>query len=149
MITQQRIISAFTPKVSPIRIAALCYKKWWSDVPFIDDLDDYMLNGIVISTPYLFAMAKVIDVGGQSNTSGGLGGPSLALGMTDKREPAWFVRMAVGNLKILLANLPCYLPRICFCRRNDGRLRVYDTARLIKLVNPTARPAVAPYQEGT
>ena len=112
MITAQRQIKAFMPKLAPIKIAAACYQKWEGTVNFIDDLDDYMLTGVVISTPYLFGMAKIIDVANGRE------------GETVKPEPAWFVRMA---------SLPCYLPKICFCRRGDGRLRVYDTARLVKL----------------
>jgi hypothetical protein len=132
-ITQQRIISPFTPKVSPIKIAALCYKKWGEPVPFIDDLDDYMLNGVVISLPYLFAMAKVIDVAPEGSK---------------EREPAWFVRMAVGNLAMLLKHLPCYLPKICFCRRNDGRMRVYSTARLLRLAVESKKDEVGIKKEG-
>jgi hypothetical protein len=110
VITAQRTINAYKPKVSPIAIAAAWYKKWDGNAKFIDDLDDYHLKGVVISTPWMFAMAKVIDLGG---------------------EPAWFVRMAVGRLETLVSNLPIYLPKICFCRRNDGRLRVYHTSKLI------------------
>lgn len=118
MITAQRMIAAFAPKMQPIKLAAAWYLKWDSQIKFIDDLDDYLLTGIVISTPYLFGMAKVIQV--------------------DNQVPAWFVRIAVGRLDTLLAALPCYLPKICFCRRNDGRLRVYDTARLMKLAGKMA-----------
>lgn len=115
MITQQHKIRAFTAKISPIKIAEACYKKWNSNVPFIDDLEDYLLNGVVISTPYLFGMAKVIDIAPEGSA---------------EREPAWFVRVAAGNLRVLIAHLPTYLPKICFCRRNDGRMRVYSLEKL-------------------
>jgi hypothetical protein len=129
MITEQRVIMPLVgssrcddrtpqrgvPTIKPIAIAAACYRKWKSDVPFIDDLDAYHLDphGVVISTPTIFAMAKVIDMNG----------------------PAWFVRVAVGNLTELLRATPAWLDKICFCRRNDGRLRVYPLRRLIKLAS--------------
>ena len=119
MITAQRLIREQIPrKITPIRIAALCYKQWGSKVEFIDDLDDYLLNGVVIARPDIFGMAKITD---------------LAPEGAKEKDLAWFIRMAVGDLPRLLEALPCYLPKISFCRRNDGRVRVYRLERLLKL----------------
>lgn len=111
MITDQRVITELKAKFSAIQVAAYCYKRWMGDVSFEEDVADYLANGIVIARPDLFGMAKLI-----------------ALPKTGDR--AWFVRMAVGPLDRLLECLPCYLPKICFCRRNDGRVREYSLKRL-------------------
>jgi len=115
MITDERRIRAFVPKNAPIKIAAQCYRNWHSDIEFIDDLDDYLLTGFVVSRPDLFFMLKVIDIAPP-------GSPP---------EPAWFVRICVGGLLPLLGMMPQFLPKICFCRRNDGRMRIYSTERLM------------------
>jgi hypothetical protein len=106
-----------------IDIAELSYLKWMGDVSFIDDLSHYLLNGVVIVRPDLFGMAKVIDLAPEGQAP----------------EPAWFVRMAVGDLRELVAALPLYLPKICFCRRNDGRLRRYSLERFAKAVGKFER----------
>jgi hypothetical protein len=96
-------------------VAEECYEKWKSNVPFELDVADHLLNGVVISRPDLFGMAKIVNIAPEG----------------EKVEPAWFVRMSVGHLPELLRNLPVHLPKICFCRRNDGRVRVYSLDRLI------------------
>ena len=99
--------------------AAQCYKEWKSDVSFLADLLEYVDNGIVIARHDIFGMAKIIDL--------------APTGATEK-EPAWFIRMAVGDLRTLVAELPCYLPKIVFCRRNNGRSRAYSFDRFMQLV---------------
>jgi len=102
-------------------VAVACYEKWKQKaeargevtVPFAVDLADYMRNGLVIARPDIFGMARVIDWEGQ---------------------PAWFVRIAVGDLRTLIAEIPAHLPRICFCRRGDPRIHAWSLERLIELV---------------
>jgi hypothetical protein len=95
------------PVVTPIEVARAAYLRWKSKVPFYVDLGDYLENGIVISRPDIFAMAKI-------------------------EGQALFVRIAVGNLRTLLTALPVLLPRIRFHRRNGERLREYDLVRLLQ-----------------
>jgi hypothetical protein len=95
------------PVVTPIEIARAAYVRWKSKVPFYVDLEDYLENGIVISRPDIFAMAKI-------------------------EGQALFVRIAVGNLRTLLTALPVLLPKIRFHRRNGERLREYDLVRLLE-----------------
>ena len=79
---------------------------------FWNDFADYALNGYVRISPTAMAFAKPCR---------------------DEEGEYWFIRAAIGELPELLAMLPSYLPRICFCRNNSGELRMYKTDRLIKL----------------
>lgn len=113
MITEQTTMKPVPWKCGPaIEIARQCYRRWKSDIPFHEDLADYLRTGIVIARPDIFGMAKIIEYQGQ---------------------PAWFVRMAVGDLRTLVAELPAYFPKIIFCRRNDRRGRVYSFDRFMQL----------------
>jgi hypothetical protein len=95
-----------------------CYKKWKGAATFEQDLAHYLLHGVVVSRPSCFGLAKIID----------LAEPG------EEVMPAWFIRVAVGDLRELLGCLPGFLPAICFCRRGDGKLRAYSLTRLIKKV---------------
>lgn len=119
MITNRLTISELAPKHTAIQVAAYCYKRWMGQVSFEKDLTDYLENGCVVSQPNLFAMAKMIAL------------PS--------GERAWFIRMAVGPLEKLLECLPCYLPKICFCRRGDDRVREYSLDRLAAIARREKR----------
>jgi hypothetical protein len=114
MITKETIIKPIPPGVTAIQVAAACYTKWMGQVSFEADVAEYLANGVVISMPSCFGLARVIKA-------------------PDTGEPAWFVRMAAGRLDELLYRLPYYLPKICFCRKNDGRMRCYSLERVIKL----------------
>jgi len=108
-------------RVSPIEVAQACYRKWKSTVPFAVDLAEYLRTGIVIARPDIFVMAKIIDIAPE-------GSP--------EREPAWFFRIVVGDIREVRRALPGYLPKVCFCRRNDARLRVYSLSRITRLIMP-------------
>ena len=101
-----------------VDIARECYKQWMGAVTFEQDLVDYLRTGIVIARPDIFMLAKVIDIAPE-------GAPA--------KEPAWFVRMGVGDLRTLVVELPAYFPKIIFCRRNDRRGREYSFDRLMHL----------------
>lgn len=96
---------------SPYVLAAECYRKWDNEKQFIPDVEYYLRNGVVIATPVLFGMAQVVEL--------------------EDGAKAWFVRVAVGELHRLLCSLPAYLPKICFCRKGDNRLRIYSYDRLL------------------
>jgi hypothetical protein len=118
------IIKGVEPKrPTAIELAHVCYKKWKGMASFQDDLTHYLLHGIVISQPNCFVMVKVIDLAEEG----------------EECKPAWFVRIAVGDLRELIALTPGFLPAICFCRRGDGRLRVFPLARFIKAINKGAK----------
>jgi hypothetical protein len=114
MITQEHIIEPIPPGLTAIQVAAGCYKKWMGDASLEEDIAHYLGYGLVLSIPTCFALVKPIE------------DPKT-------KEPAWFVRMAVGQLDELVYHLPFYLPKICFCRRNDGRLRTYSMERFMQL----------------
>jgi hypothetical protein len=101
---------------SPFDLARLFYAQYM-DLDFADDLIDYHRNGFVVSRPTLFAMFKVTDYEG---------------------EPAWFVRIAIGNLLELLGCMPCQLPKLIFDRNNENNVRVVDTKRLLEVANRKA-----------
>src|SRR4030095_2930578 len=84
-----------------------------TDLNFEADLQDYLVNGFVTARPNVFGMGKVIKHNG---------------------EPAWYIRMAVGNILELLSILPFPLDTVVFCRNNEkGVLRVYSFERLIRI----------------
>lgn len=114
MITQDLLINPLPPGLTAIQVAAACYKKWMGKVSFEEDVAFYLDSGVVISMPTCFGLARVIKA-------------------PDTNEPAWFIRMAAGRLDELLYRLPFALPKICFCRRNDGRLRTYSLERMMQL----------------
>lgn len=102
----------------PILIARSLYIRYGM-IPFEQDLTAYLTDGFVVSLPHCFAMGKVVDLA-PSDTNG-------------EPQPCWFVRIAVGNLQDLMKLLPFELPRIAFCRRNDGKMRVFSLQRLRRL----------------
>ena len=110
--------------LTAIEIAARCYRNWMGQVSFEHDLANYMARGYVVTRPSCFAMAHIVTLEPDQKTP-----PRWTAG-----EPAWFVRMAVGNPVELFSCVPYYLPWIAFCRRNDGRVRVYKLERLIRKV---------------
>ena len=80
---------------------------------FWDDFADYALNGFIRISPTAMALARPCN---------------------DKDGDYWFIRAAVGPLHEVLCMLPYYLPRISWCRENDGIIRMYSTNRLAELV---------------
>lgn len=123
MIIDEASITLFNPsegKRAAIDIARDHYEKWKREaeekgrktVSFDEDRADYERNGLVICRHDIFGMAKV----GQF-----------------KGELAWFVRVAVGDLRTLIAELPAPFKWICFTRRNDPRVRGYSMERLVQL----------------
>ena len=80
---------------------------------FWKDLLDYAENGFVRISPTSMALAKPCR---------------------DERGEYWFIRAAVGNLDELVSILPGFLPRIMWCRRNDGVIREYKTETLLRKV---------------
>ena len=116
MITDQLRIRPLNSGVTAAQAAAACYREWMGEVSFEADVAEYLAHGVVISTPTCFGLARMIE------------GPRT-------KQPAWFVRMAVGDLRELLSRLPYSLPEICFCRgkKGDLRIRSYPLERMLQL----------------
>jgi hypothetical protein len=116
MITDALILKPISLGRTAIQEAVECYRDWMPDVAFEEDLAFYLNEGVVISTPTCFGLARVIE------------GPRT-------HEPAWFIRMAVGRLDELLYRLPFCLPEICLCRgkKGDLRIRSYSLERMMQL----------------
>ncbi len=143
MITNRTTITYLVPTRSALRKAIELYQKWNGQVDFWSDFADYLATGVVISTQESFLMAKVIQLGSVAGTDGsgdganagyGTGANGAGYSRNGDGGHAWFVRVAVGRLDQLAALMPFYLPRIAFCRRNDGRVRVVDTDRFMRRV---------------
>jgi hypothetical protein len=96
--------------------AARAFYEQHSELDFADDLLEYARNGFVVIRPNLFVIGKIINVGRNGT-----------------RQPAWFVRCAVGHVAELLTTMPVYLPWIAFCRNNDHKVRVCSTERMAQL----------------
>lgn len=92
---------------------------------FEQDLGYYLTNGIVISQPDRFLMAKPV---------------SKDKGEADwhpEKPDAWYVHMAVGKdcLRWFLQQAPFRLPYLAWSRSKDedGKLRIYSTERFERL----------------
>jgi hypothetical protein len=132
MITDEKMIRPLLPHEWAVALAKETYQKWQdkNNVPpdkrvkFEDDLVDYLCNGFVLSRPTVFWMAKIVD----------LTDPGDGRSQMGDRDLAWFVRVAAGNMEELMQTLPALLPKIAFCRRGDGRVRVYRLERFLQIV---------------
>lgn len=123
MISRETTINIVNPgPLRAIEVAARCYRKWMGQVNFEQDVANYMAYGYVVTRPTCFGMAHIITLDPDEKKRWIAG------------EQAWFIRMAAGDLLELLSCLPGYLPWIAFCRRNDGRVRVYKIERLARKV---------------
>lgn len=85
---------------------------------FESDLVEYLRFGHVASGPDYFAFARVINIAPEDS---------------NLVEPAWFIRFALGPLERVLKALPFYLPKIVWCRDNDGKLKIYSTKQLYRI----------------
>ena len=95
----------------PILIAQYWYSKH-STLNFAVDLNHYLFEGQVLSTPGVFVMGKHVSIDG---------------------EPAFFVRYAGGKLEELSKHIPRETRWIAFCRNNHGAVRKYSIDRLQEL----------------
>jgi hypothetical protein len=103
--------------MSAYDLARLFYAQF-NDLDFEADVVDYMRNGFVISRPHMFAMLR----------------PILHEG-----ERIWYIRIIVGNLAEAISCMPCWLPKVAFCRNNvPDKMVVVDTERAIRMAMATA-----------
>jgi len=83
-----------------------------SPVSLEQDLEEYHRNGFVITRPTSIALFKII--------------------LLNDGSPSWFVRFALGDRSELISLIPCFLPKICFCRHGQLNIREYDMEQLMK-----------------
>lgn len=95
----------------PVLLAQYWYSKH-SSVSFPVDLNHFLFEGQVLSTPEVFAMGKLVEIA---------------------KEPVFFVRFACGRLEELAPHLPEGIRSIAFCRNNQGNVRKYSIDRLKEL----------------
>jgi len=112
-----------TGTIRPIFIAQAFYQQF-STIPFFDELDNYLMYHMVVSTPAHFALFRLTNLAKDG----------------EPEDLAWFVRFAYGDLQGLLRFLPAYLDKICWCRNRlgkpyDGKLRIYKLSRLLALAS--------------
>jgi hypothetical protein len=125
MRTEQTEIRALEPHEWAIGVAKLAYQNWQAKVPpekrikFEDELMDYLCSGFVVSRPTIFAMMKIIDVAEEGAA---------------ERKLAWFVRVAVGDLRELTGIFAVPLPYMALYRHGDSKMRVYPFHRTIALM---------------
>ena len=111
------------PTACPAFDLAKAHYAKYPDLNFADDLLDYMRTGFVVSRPKCFAMFKAVKHG---------------------EGFAWYIRYAIGDLIELLMCMPCYLPKLVFCRNNKAdQMRVVSTDRLAKLAALRAKRITA------
>ena len=104
---------ALSGEVPAFRVMQAMYEAFNDEsLKFWDDFSDYCLTGYVRISPTAMAFAKPCR---------------------DDEGDYWFIRAAVGPLSEVLLMLPFFLPRIAWCRNNDGVIRMYKTERLAKL----------------
>lgn len=127
MRTSERPIRTLQPQEWAIGMAKLCYQNWQAKLPkekrikFEDELMDYLCTGFVTSRPTMFTMMKIIDVA--EELPEGTPGPTLA----------WFLRVAIGDLREVTEAFPLRLPWLAFCRHGDPKLRLYPMDRAMAL----------------
>ena len=105
----------------PILLAQYWYSQH-STLNFISDLNHYLFEGQILSTPGVFVMGKFVDIAA---------------------EKVFFVRFACGDLEELVQHILKEAKWIAFCRNNCGNLRKYSVDRLKELSSMTV-PHLSP-----
>ena len=95
----------------PVLISQYWYSKH-SNLNFAVDLNHYLFEGQVLSTPEVFVMGKMVWI---------------------DNEKTFFVRFAYGQLDELARHIPVDTKWIAFCRNNQGAVRKYSIDRLQEL----------------
>ena len=101
--------------LKPLEIAELLYMMSGRE-DFAADLAEHLQNAFVVSTPRHFMMFRAVAL--------------------DDGRPAWLINSAVsrGDLRELLALLPFKLDAFAFHRHGQGKLRIYNSKRMERLI---------------
>ncbi len=102
--------------MTPIQIAKQIREEQIPEEEFDDILDEhiYAQNGVVVSNPVCFAMAKAVEI---------------------NHKHCWYVDTAVGKLGEILRAMPFRLPYVAFQRGKRGnKLKIYPTSSILRLV---------------
>tara|TARA_R100001463_G_scaffold82499_1_gene137096 strand:+ start:65 stop:445 length:381 start_codon:yes stop_codon:yes gene_type:complete len=94
---------------------------------FVEELNNYLMGGMVISSPHFFLMLKPIDRTKDPHGQWWVQDPN-----------AWYVRWAAGDkaVKAMMDAVPP-LPYLCFRRLTEGgetKLRTYNWQKFYKKV---------------
>jgi hypothetical protein len=92
---------------------------------FIVDLALYLRHGFVHNAPDLFAMWRPVCASASLEQ---IANAEHAFENPD----AWYVDLAVGNLRKLARLLPYELPKICFFRKFHATLKIYPANRFFR-----------------
>lgn len=98
--------------MTPFETASELYRKNPQHGEFDHLLTFHLKEGVVVSTPTVFMMARQVS--------------SYAI------DDAWFIEVGVGDMGAMIAAMPFWLPYIQFARK--GRLKVYATATLVNRI---------------
>lgn len=98
--------------MSPYQQASELYRKNPQFGSFDQLLTFHLKEGVVLSGPHVFLMARQVSTAGIDDT--------------------WFIECGVGSMEAMIAAMPFWLPFIQFARRN--RLKVYATATLVNRI---------------
>jgi hypothetical protein len=105
--------------LSAIARAEQMFDQHFPDRLFVQDVALYLRHGFLINMPRLFVMARPVRK--DARLFHAIERPSVRFPDPD----AWFVCMAVGNLRELGRWLPFPLPHVCFYRKFRDTLKVY------------------------
>jgi hypothetical protein len=110
-LTKQSVLSPLQGVNLPYLLAEYWYQAH-SDLNFLVDVNHYLSQGQLLSTPAVFVMGKPVML---------------------ESEPAFFVRFACGRLNELVKHLPEGIKWIAFCRNNRGNVRKYRIDRMSEI----------------
>lgn len=117
-------------KATPLELAKALYAK--HGLNFQQDLEYHLEFGVVAAMPTCFAMGTAADIQLPSNQGG-------------DRSPAWFIKVATGNLQHLTQLIPFPLPFIAFHRwksEDPTRLHIYPMELVSRLSRFPQSPIV-------
>jgi len=108
-------------KIKPVDYARMWYGLF-CEVPWEQDLAEYMRNGCVVSRPTCLMLFRPANIAKEG----------------EPEDLAWYIRFAYGNLLELLYAFPAYLPKLAFYRAGplkpkENRLRIVDYDRMVRL----------------
>lgn len=112
-------------KMNAIAQAEQLHREHVKERVFVIDLALYLRHGFVHNAPDLFAMWRPVCAAGSLEQ---IANPEHAFENPD----AWYIDLAVGNLRKLARLLPYELPKICFFRKFHKTLKIYPANRFFR-----------------
>jgi hypothetical protein len=108
-------------QMKPVDYARMWYGLF-CEVPWEDDLKEYMRNGCVVARPTCLMLFRPANIAKEG----------------EPEDLAWYIRFSYGNLLELLYAFPAYLPKLAFYRAGPlkpkkNRLHVVSYDRMVRL----------------